>query len=168
MARFFQPARMPGSGAVAPSTQDIVYTTGQTFKKGAVLIFVAAGTVSEAAANPVINIAGIAMDPAASKPGFDPANSTQVLQVTGIQQEVAVALANSQTRFSGRLVSVANGDPTPPLQTHINEEYGVTKQADGTWAVDLDNTNKAVRIVDIDVDQKIAFFIFLPTALLLT
>lgn len=168
MSRFFQPARIPGAGAAAPYGQSLIFTTGQTFKKGAVLIYVAAGTVSEGAADPVINIAGIALGAAGSKPGNEPANASQVLQVTGIQQEVSVAMADSKTVFSGRYVTVAGGDPTTPTQTLINENRGLVKTADGSWAVDGDETTAlSVRIKDFDADLKIVFFTFLPSALLL-
>jgi len=168
MARFFQPARNPGAGASAPSVQSCAYTTGQTFKKGAVLIWAAAGTVSEAGADPIINIAGVALEPAGSRPGFNPANADQVLQVTGIGQEVSVALADSKTIFSGRLKSAAGGDPVLPTQTMVNEEYGLTTVS-GIWVIDLDEvTAKSIRIVDVDIDQRIAFFVFRAAVILLT
>ena len=44
MGRVFQPARNPGAGVAAPSIISGAYTTGQTFKKGAVLVQTAAGT----------------------------------------------------------------------------------------------------------------------------
>lgn len=167
MARFFQPARVPAGGTSSPSVQSCLYTTGQTFLKGAVLIWAAAGTVSEAGADPVANVAGVALDPAGSKPGFNPANSNQVLQVTGIQQEVSVALARGSTVFSGRGTQIAGGDPFTPLVTHINEEYGLVKDANGLWAIDFDEvTAKSVRIIDIDIEQKIFFFIFIPAVTL--
>lgn len=168
MARFFQPARNPGHGAAAPSIQSIPYTTGQTFKKGAVLIFASTGLVSEAGADPITNIAGVALEAAGSRPGFNPANADQVLQVTGIGQEVSVALADSKTVFSGRLKSAAGGDPTLPTLTMVNEEYGLTTVS-GIWVIDLDEvTAKSIRIVDVDIDQKIAFFVFRAAVILLT
>lgn len=163
MARFIQPAKIPGGGATSPHLQQLAYTTGQTFKKGAVLVYVAAGTVSEAGADPVLNIAGIASEPAGSHPGYEPANASQVLQVTGISQEVGVYIANSETIFSSRATSVAGGDPTTPTQTLINEEYGLVKDANGIWLVDLDEvTAKSIRIIDFDADLKMVFWRFLP------
>lgn len=161
MARMFQAARVPGGRT--PSVISVAYTTGQTFKKGALLAYVAAGTVSECGADPTL-VAGVALDPAGSKPGFDAANSPTV--VTGRVQEVSMAVANRQTVFSGRFVTVAGGDPTVPTQTLINEQYGVAKDANGLWYVDGDEvTTKSVEIVDIDADRKIVFFKFMEAAL---
>lgn len=163
MARCFQPARVPGGGAAAPDTRSVAYTTGQTFKKGALLVYAAAGTVSECGADPAA-VMGVALDPAGSRPGYDAANSPTV--VTGRNQEVSVAIANRQTVFSGRAVSVAGGDPTTPTQTLVDEDYGVAKDSNGIWYVDLDETStKSVHIVDIDIDQKIVFFKFKEAAL---
>jgi len=165
MSRFIQPARVPGSAGASPAVQSMMYTTGQTFKNGAVLILVAAGTVSEAAADPVAAIVGIALQGAGTSPGFEQANQSQVLQTTNIQQEVSVAVASSDTVFSGRAISAAGGDPTIPTQTLIGESRGLAKVGD-FWVVDLDETvANSVKIVDIDVEQKIVFFKFLSTVL---
>lgn len=164
MGRFFQPARIPGAGASAPNIQRMNYTAAQTFKKGAILVYVAAGTVQEAAADPVLAIVGIALDPAASAPGFDPANAAQVLQVTGREESVSVAKAESETIFSGRAVN-GGTDPVTPTLSHIGEEYGTVKVGND-WVIDIaDTTNKSIRIVDIDIDQKIFFFKFMAAVL---
>lgn len=165
MGRIFQPARVPGSGTAAPSIISGAYTTGQTFKKGAVLITVAAGTLSEAGADPANDIAGVALEGAGTKPGYDPANASQVLQVTGRLQEVSYARADSHTVFSGRAIN-GGTDPVTPLQTHLHEQYGLAKTAAGEWVIDIaEVTVKTVEIVDIDIDSKIFFFKFLAAAL---
>lgn len=165
MGRIFQPARVPGAGTAAPSVISGAYTTGQTFKKGAVLVTTAAGTVSEAGADPANDIAGVALEPAGSKPGYDPANASQVLQVTGRVQEVSYARADSQTWWSGRAIN-GGTDPVTPAQTHLHEQYGIAKTAAGEWVIDIaETTTKVVEIVDIDIDNKIFFFKFLAANL---
>jgi hypothetical protein len=116
MGRVFQPARVPGAGVAAPDIVSVAYTTGQTFLKGALLVFTAAGEVSECGADPAL-IAGVALEKAGSKPGYDAANSPTV--VTGRVQEVSMARANRNTVFSCRGVN-GGTDPVTPLQTHIN------------------------------------------------
>lgn len=165
MGRIFQPARNPGAGVAAPNILSGAYTTGQTFKKGAVLVQTAAGTLSESGADPTADIAGVALEGAGTKPGYDMANSSQILQVTGRVQEVSYAKAKAGTVFSGRGIN-GGTDPVIPLQTHIHEQYGVAKTAAGEWVIDLaETTAKVVEIVDIDVDQKIFFFVFIESIL---
>lgn len=159
MGRKFIPARV---NAGIPSVLSGVYTTGQTFKEGALLIYVAAGTLSESGADPSAEIAGVALENAGSKPGYDAANSPTV--VTGRVQEVSFAKADRTTVFSGRAIG-ASVDPAVPLQTHINEQYGVAKVGND-WVIDLDETSaKVVEIVDIDIDNKIFFFKFMEAVI---
>lgn len=162
MGRIIQPARIPGSGAAAPDVLSGVYATGQTFIKGALLTYNAAGELTECAADPAA-VAGVALEKAGSKPGFDAANSPTV--VTGRVQEVSFAKANRSTVFSMRAIN-GGTDPVTPLQTNIDEAYGVAKTAAGEWVLDLaETTAKVFEIVDIDVDQKIFFCKFLEAAL---
>ena len=161
MARVFTPQVRPGGGA--PESVSVAYTTGQTFKKGALLAYVAAGTVSECGADPTL-VAGVALENAGSKPGYDAANSPTVF--TGRVQEVTMARANRQTIFTARFVTAAGGDPTTPTQTLINEQYGVAKDSNGQWYVDGDETTaKVVEIVDFDADLKIVYVKFLEAVL---
>ena len=162
MPRIFQPARFP-SGEI-PQVQSMFYTTGQTFKKGAVLIYNAGGSgaVEEGGADPT-PIVGVALEPAGSKPGFDAANSPTVF--TGRVQEVSVAKADAVTIWSGRGVNGAT-DPVIPLLTHINESYGLLKTAAGEWVIDFAETvNTRLMIIDIDVDNNIFFFKWLAAQL---
>lgn len=127
------------------------YKTGQTFKKGAVLIF-DTGEVTEAGADPA-GIAAVAAEGAGKRPGYDMANSSDILQVTGRKQEVSVFEANDDTVFS--MSEAAN---TVPTVAHIGNSYGVAKNADGIWQLDVSETTAAIfTVVDIDVDQKIFF-----------
>lgn len=154
MARGFNTGRFPVGEA--PSIVSVTYTTGQTFVKGALLLYVAAGTVSECGADPT-TVAGVALQDAASGPGFGMANSPT--QVTGRVQEVSMAVADRHTVFTCRGVN-GGTDPVTPLQTHIQESYGVAKVGND-WVLDLAETTALVcTIMDIDVDLKIFFVKF--------
>ncbi len=153
MGRLFQPARFPNGEA--PQVQSMAYTTGQTFKTGAVLIFTAAGEVSEGGADPT-PIVGVSLEAAGSKPGWDAANSPTVF--TGRVQEVSVAKADRSTIWSGRGTS-------DPALTNIDEQYGIVKVGND-WIVDItDTTNLRIEIVDVDLDNKIFFFKWLEAQL---
>lgn len=156
MGRKIIPARMIGTGV--PSVLSVAYTTGQTFKKGAIVIYVAAGTVSEAGADPAL-VCGIALEDAGSKPGFDAANSPTV--ITGRVQEVSIAVADRHTIFSMRGENA--GVIQTPLQTNIDEVYGVVKVGND-WVLDLSETVATVfEVVDIDVDNRIFFCKFMES-----
>lgn len=164
MPRIIQPARFAGS--TAPEVQSMGYAAAQTFKKGAILVYQggATGLLIEASADPV-SIVGIALEPVDSKPGFGIGNSASVVATTGRVQEVSIAKANRQTIFTGRMVN-GGTDPVTPAQTDIGKVYGTLKTAAGEWVIDqTETTTTSVRIVDIDIDNKIVFFRFLEAVL---
>lgn len=159
MARGIRPARMIGTGV--PNVQSVAYTTAQTFKKGALLVFAAAGTLSECGADPA-TVSAVALEAAGSKPGYDAANSPTV--VTGRVQEVSVCIADRHTVYSCRGVN-GGTDPVTPAQTNIDEQYGVAKVGN-EWVLDLaETTAKVFEIVDIDIDNKIFFVKFMEAVL---
>lgn len=161
MGRIIQPARNPGSGVGAPNILSGAYTTGQTFKKGALLKYVS-GELQECAADPT-KVAGVALEPAGSKPGYDAANSPTV--VTGRVQEVSFAKSDRTTVFSMRGKSAGGGDPLTPTQAHIGVQYGVVKVSND-WVLDIDEvTTKVFQVVDVDIDNKIFFCVFLDTVI---
>lgn len=136
-----------------PDIQSIVYTAAQSFKIGALVVDVAAGTVSECGADPAI-ILGVALQGAATGPGFDNAGTPAV--VTGQRNEVSVALCDRLTIFSCRGVN-GGTDPVIPLQTHIGETYGCAKVGND-WVLDLaEVTVMQWKIVDIDIPNNIFF-----------
>jgi hypothetical protein len=158
MGRLFQPARF--SPGIVPLVNSKQYTTGQTFKKGAVLIYTAAGEVSEGGADPT-PIAGVSLEAAGSKPGFDAANSPT--QFTGRVQEVSMAMADRITTWTGRMTNA--GVDVVPTQTMIDELYGIVKVGND-WTIDqTDVVNTRLEIVDIDIDNKIFFFKWLEAQL---
>jgi hypothetical protein len=144
MGRIFEPARF---NAGAPPVVGVLYNTGQTFLKGALLVL--SGTAySECGANPA-TIAYVALQAAGSNPGYAAANNPSV--VTGQVQGVSAVTADSIVIWSGRMVNGAT-DPVTPTQADIGAQYGVLKTGAGEWVVNqADTTNKRVTIVDFDV-----------------
>lgn len=146
MARGFEPARLP-AGAV-PEVQEMVVTASQTFKRGALVVDVSAGTISECGADPTL-VYGVALQDAFSGPGNEVANSSQNVFTTGETNVISIAIANRLTIFSARAVN-GGTDPVIPLQTHIGEQYGVAKVSND-WVIDIaETTAKVVEIVDIE------------------
>lgn len=149
MGRSFNTGRFPNGEA--PSILSVRYTTGQTFKKGALLLYTAAGTVSECGADPT-SVAGVALQDAGSEPGAGAANSPTV--ITGYSQEISMAVADRSTVFTCRAIN-GGTDPVTPTVTMIQEAYGVAKV--GTdWVLDIAEVTVLVcMIVDIDIDAKL-------------
>lgn len=161
MGRIFKPARM---NEMSPEIQALEVTAAQTFKEGACVVDVAAGTISECGADPAA-IYGVALQAAFTNPGNAVANAAQNVFTTGGQpNRVSVAIANRRTIFSGRGVNGAT-DPVTPALTNIGEVYGLAS-ASGEWVIDIAETsNTRVEIVDIDIDNKIFYFKFLEANL---
>ena len=158
MAQYITPARMsPGQ---VPATQSIQYATGQTFKKGAVLALTSGQVVAATAPVTGATIYAVALEPVASKPGYDAANSPTV--ITGLVQEVSSVRADSVTVFSSEVV---NGSDTriTPTQALIGVDYGFRIDANGIWVLDtsLTTTNASARVVDFDADKGLVFWTFL-------
>lgn len=158
--RFIQPAR--GFNDASPPVISGKYATGQTFKKGALLLIDSAGELTECAADPTL-VSGLALEPAGKRPGFEIAGG--VTQVTYRAQEVSYVPADDKVIYSMRAVNGAT-DPVTPAQTNVGESYGALKDSDGIWTLDIAEVTVLVfTIVDIDIDSKIFFCKFHPTAL---
>jgi hypothetical protein len=164
MGRIWEPAMTPTSSA--PETQGMLYTTGQTFIKGAYLVFNGAtGEVIEGTSPNPAAIVGVALDAPGSHPGFQLNFDSAVVARTGTTQQVGVAKANRLTIFSGRMVN-GGTDPVTPALTDIGVSYEVLKTGAGEWVVNqAATTNNKVKIVDIDAASKIVFFRFLEAVL---
>lgn len=159
MARTFLPARFPSGEA--PSVLSVGYTTGQTFKKGALLVYSGAGTVGECGANPT-KVAGVAGTDAGAGYGYQAANNPAI--VTGQNQEVSMLVADRVTVFSARGINGAT-DPAVPTQANVHVSYGVAKVGND-WVVDLANTtNLVVKVVDIDIPNNVFFVKFLDAVI---
>ena len=167
MGRIITPASAPGGNGV-PVVGSKFFTTGQTFKNGAVLIPDAAtGRVIEGA-SAAVTIIGVALEDAGSKPGASLNFDSLVVARTGQVQEVSVAMADRLTVFSSRMIN-GGTDPVTPVQADQNKKYGLIRTAAGEWAVNqADVTTVAVIIEDIDIDNKIVFWKFLEAVLVLT
>lgn len=132
------------------------YKTGELIISGSPVVLDANGELILCAADPA-EVTGIALNKAGSTPGWDAANSPTV--VTGRKQELSCADANGDTIYGGE--SAAG---TVPTKAHVDGQYGIAKDANGVWGVDLtDTTNKVVEIVDIDIDRKLFFFKIMET-----
>lgn len=156
MGRRFQVAKH----AVQEQTQTIAYATGQTFKRGALLIDDANGEVVECSTDPAA-VLGVAGQGAGTGPGYDMANASEIVFATGRAQEVSIAMADRTSIFSGRAVN-GGTDPVVPLQSHIGEQYGVAKVGDD-WVIDMAETASPVlEIVDIvpALGGQSGFFLF--------
>ena len=160
MGRTFQPARMtPG---VVPAVLWPQVTVGQTFTKGALLVL-AAGKVSECAANPA-SVYGYAGQAAFSGYGYQSANANITTQITGQGSNISVIVADRITQHSGRMVN-GGTDPVVPAITDIGVGYGVLKVGND-WVVDQSNTTqKVVKIEDIDTTLNLVYFKFLDAVL---
>lgn len=138
------------------------YDSAAVFRTGAILILGADGELEEGGTDPTA-IVGVALEPANSSPGYEMGHNPSV--ITWRAQEVSYTTANRSTIFAGRGVN-GGTDPVTPTQTQIGENFGLTKDATNTWVIDIsDTSNTRVRIVDIDVEQRIYFFKFLEAAL---
>jgi hypothetical protein len=133
----------------APNIQSMAYAAGQVFLKGALLTVNAAGELIECGADPA-SVYAVAAEGAGTKPGYDLANSSVTTVVTGRVQEASVYVIDRDMVFSCRAVN-GGTDPVLPLQTHVDEQYGVAKVGND-WVVDMaETTAKVVEIVDYDV-----------------
>lgn len=161
MARSFNIARLPSG---TPNIINYPYTAGQTFKKGALVVDVAAGTISEFGGGTDAVVLGVALEDAGSRPGNNYGGTVDV--TTGTINEVAVAIADRSQIFSCRGIN-GGTDPLTPTRTMVGEQYGVAKVGDD-WVLDqAEVTTLIVEIVDIDIDNKIFFVKFLEAVLAL-
>lgn len=159
MARTFLPARFPSGEA--PSVLDVPYTAGQTFTKGALLVYTGAGTVSECGANPA-KVAGVAGAAAGTEYGASAANNPTI--ITGQNKEVPMLVADRVTVFSARGVNGAT-DPVVPTDANRHVSYGVSKVG-SDWVVNIaDTTNLVVKVVDIDIPNNVFFVKFLDAVI---
>lgn len=159
MPRGFNYAR--GRNNAAPRVQSMAYTTGQTFKEGALVVLTSAGEVSECGADPA-SVYGIALQGAGTGYGYDLPNSSRTTVVTGRVQEVSTLIVNSTDEYYARGVN-GGTDPVVPLQTHIGEQYGVAKVGND-WVIDFaETTAKVVEITDIMPEGNFFICKFLKT-----
>jgi uncharacterized glyoxalase superfamily protein PhnB len=161
-ARAIQFARRGGTGV--PLIQSQKYKTGEAIIKGSLLAEDANGELILHLGGTNKAVVGIALEAADSRPGFDAANSPTV--VTGRKQELSYVVADLETVFSAQLTGDGGATITTAAQTHVGEEYGVVKDADGIWYIDTTETvTKIFDIVDFDADLNVVFVKFRTDAI---
>lgn len=144
--RGFRQARR--TGTTVPRIISGKYKTGEAIIKGSVLQKDANGELIVSAADPANSVAGVALEAAGSKLNAGEPFASKTVVATGRVQEVSYVVADTEQEFSGRMEN--GGNVVAPLQTHIGEEYGIAKDADGEWFIDETETvAKVVRITDI-------------------
>lgn len=162
--RPIQFARRSGTGV--PLIASGKYKTGEAIVKGSPLALDSNGELILHTGTTAVAVVGIALEAAASRPGYDAANSPTV--VTGRKQEISYIVADAETIFSAQLSADAGATITVPAQTNIGEVYGFVIDAGGSgaWLVDsTETTTDIFQIVDIDIDLKIVFVKFMNSAL---
>jgi hypothetical protein len=155
------PVRHP-AGEV-PSIISGKYKTGEAIINGSLLAIDANGELILHLGGTNVDCAGVALEAAGSKLGYDAANSPTV--VTGRVQEVSYAVADLNTVFAIRQED-GSGNLVAAAQTHIGEAYGVIKTAGGEWRIDRSEATTLVfMIVDVDIPNNVTFVQFLASAL---
>lgn len=149
-----------GAGQVPP-TRTLRYADGQTFVQGAILQW-SSGSVIVAVADPT-EIVGLALQGAATNPGYDAANSPA--PITGRNQTVTVCIPNQSVIFMANLTNSSSA-LVVPAQADVGVQYGVTAYS-GKWTVDKGNTADRVEVVGFDtgVYGGVVFFKFLDSVL---
>lgn len=155
------------TGTTVPRIQGVIPAVGQTFKPYAVVVTDANGNIVECTSGAgALSVLGLALQGAFTGPGYDVSDSSRTnTLVQGADGAVSVAIADREQEFSCRGVN-GGTDPVTPLQTNIDEQYGLIKTAAGDWCLDLANvTDLAVQVTDIDVDNKVFFVKFLESVM---
>lgn len=155
MGRIVEFGRKGSTGV--PNVRSLPYKTGEAIVRGSLVFKDANGELNLCGADPAL-IAGVALEAAASRPGYSAANNPAV--VTGAKQEISIVIPDDETEFTARGVN-GGTDPVIPLTTHLGETYGVANVS-GEWVIDFaDTTNTRVVITDIDTGLRMFWFKFL-------
>lgn len=128
------PARWPRGDRA--EVMQYTLAASQTFKSGAWVVK-SSGAVQECGADPAA-VLGMAMEDADS------------IEETG---KVLV-----YTHADGDTVFAVQGTVDPVHATHVGNDYGVVKDGDGIWVIDISETTATVlHVVDVDVSRKLYF-----------
>lgn len=158
---------MAGRGFIAMSPQladirELVTIDAAAWLPGAALVINSDGKLEECGADPT-TVAAVALDAAGRGPGFLVADSPSV--ITGRNYKTSVIMTEVGQQWIGRLVN-GGTDPATPTQTMVGEIYGIIKDADGIWAVDLaETTADVVIITGVDIPNKLVWFRFLEAVI---
>lgn len=150
--RLFMPASWPGGTADAilgylpdPTTPGAIVTGS--------LVVITAGYLVLCGADPA-KVAGVALEPLNTNPGYGNPFESQTTVVTGRSGKIPTALAAGVTIFTCDGVRA-------PLQTDVGVRYGVVNTS-GVWQIDTtDTTNLVVEVVDIDLALSFYYVKFL-------
>lgn len=123
---------LPAYAADQP-TEEMTIAAAQTFKMGAAVLLDANEDVAECGADPAV-IRGFAAHPANL---HIPATKCLVWKASEGQKFLMAGTA-------------------APVKANINQVYGIVKDADGIWVVDVsDTTNTRVHVHQIDTDRNL-------------
>lgn len=124
-------------------TAEYALKSGETFLDGALVLLDGSEDIAEVGSDPAA-VLGVAMGK-----GGDHVDAT--LQLVALGSETAEFL------MSGTI---------DPVKAHINQDFGVVKDADGIWTVDISETTAlVVHIVTIDTLRKLFTVRFLTAVL---
>jgi|SRR3989304_2774387 len=152
----FRPSYNEKGASFAPRTVNYISTAA--FKKGALVVTGSTGEIDECGADPA-TVLGVAAQGVSTTPGFLSGNSPTV--ITGRTYNIPVHLAKDNI-FMCRGVN-GGTDPVTPTQTHVGEEYGVSKVGDH-WVMDIaEVTTLVVHVVGIDLDMNAFLVKFIST-----
>lgn len=158
-----QPAQVPGGGVF--SAKGFLPSTGQTFIRGAVVLFDSGsvGNIKEVSATPTASILGVALQGAFTGPGNLMANAPAT--ITTPNNYCTVAIADNVTVFQATMVN-NSATRIPVLQSYVGVKYGISKQTD--WCVDISLTggSACVLVVEVDFMRNLALFKFIPAAII--
>lgn len=127
-------------GGVRPPMREYTLKASETFKRGDLVDLDANEDVLEVSGADPTPILGVAAEDAAGvvRSGY-----------------VSVWLATGDSVFA------MQGDADPTADD-VNQSYGVVEDGDGVYTVDTSDTNNTrVYVVDVDVDNKLFFVLFL-------
>lgn len=152
MPQVMYPART-GPGQV-PLVTYAQYDDAAAIVKGSVLVF-SSGEYTLAGADPAL-IAGVALAPKDSAPGYAAANNP--VPITGREQKIAIAVADKNTTFYATLTNGSSTRVTPAI-TDVGAQYGITAYS-GVWTVDRNKTTTSARVqvVAIDLERGGVYF----------
>lgn len=131
-----------GLGGVAENVQ-LTDAAAQTYKQGALVVLDGAGNVTECGADPAL-IYGLANGPA----GVHPEGTTQTT-ITKLG--------------SGQKVWMPFSVAAPTRAANESKNYGVVKDADGIWTIDVaEVVNTRLYVHFVDEDMKLGLCSILP------
>lgn len=130
-----------------------------TIVMGSAVVLAADGELEVCGADPTA-ILGVALGDKQQKAGWGMANAPT--QVQHRDDTVGVAICGDDVTFGGPLKD-GGGEYATPAASDIGLAYGIVIGTGGAWFVDkTDVVNTRVRVVDIDIPNKLVLFTVLP------